>query len=413
MCAGPARADEVDDARQALLRGDAARAIATLEPLARARSDDKRVQRELGFALLMGDRAADAIPVLERALTLDPTDLEVLVQLARALTQLGQLDRAIEAWQRAALGGPRHPVAWRTLAQLLLSRGAQGDRERARRTLELGTRECPDDEPLLLLRAEELLDGGQAAELEQAAGLLDGFARAHPGALEAGRRHAALLAAMGQAGAAAERLRELLPRAPAEGPYRDLLEAELALHAWDAAGRPGVAPPALDVGERGVDPSTAARRLDILLGARSEDGVLLLARARAELRRPDPGAALPWLEKAALLGGLEPGPVTADALLLQEVAHALLKAGTTPPQRFFGPEVSPAKARRLVALVGWLPAAHETLGRALEREGEHLQAAAAFETAAGLAEGPERERLQTLAAAARAAEERRRRNAGM
>lgn len=412
--AAAVRSDELEEARQALLRGDAPGAIARLEQLARERPRDPRVQRELGFTLLLANREAAAVEALERARALDPTDLEVLFQLARALTGLERLDEAIEAWQAAALRGPRHPVGWRTLATLLLQRAGQGDRERARRSLELGTRECPDDEPLLLLRAEELLESGQEAEVQQAAALLDGFARAHPGALEAGRRHAAVLAALGQPAAAAERLRELLPRAPSQGPYRDLLEAELALYAWDAAGRPGLAPPSLDPAEPGVDPSLAARRLDVLLRARLEDGALLLARARVELRRPDPEAALPWLEKAALVG---PEGVTADALLLQEVAHTTLqaaKAGAAPPRAFFGPQVSPGKARRLAALYGWTAAAHETLGRALEREGELLAAAESYEVAAGRAAEPaEQERLKTLAAAARAAEERRRRNSGM
>lgn len=405
------RADEVEDARRQLQAGDHQGAIARLQDLARARPGDARVQRELGFALLLGNQEAAAVEALERARLLDPTDLEVLVQLARALTALQRVDAAIEAWDRAALRGPRHPVGWRSVAQLLLHRAQKGDRERALRALELGTRECPEDEQLLLLRAEALLVGGQEAEVAQARGLLEAFAKGHPAALETSRRLAALQAALGDFAGAEARLRELLPRAPQDGAYRDLLEAELAMNAWEATRRAGPAPPALDAAAPGMDPSLAARRLDLLLRARVDDGALLVARARVELRRDDAEAALPWLERAALVG---PEGVTADALLLQEVAHARLKAGKEPPRTYFGPGASPAKARRLAWLAGWLPAAHETLGRALEREGDLPAAAEAYEAAAARSFEPaEQDRLRTLAAAARATEERRKRNAGM
>ena len=126
------------------------------------------------------------------------------------------------------------------------------------------------------------------------------------------------------------------------------------------------------------------------------------------------GVARVWLEAAALAG---PAEVTSDALLLQTVATGLQRAALpeAPPLRtFFGPGVSRRKAARLVELVPWLAAAHETLARVLEREGDYGQAQASYDAARErVSDSAERERLAAAAAQAQAEAQRRERNQDM
>lgn len=401
-------------AEEALLAGDHAGAVAALGDLVAARPEDGRARRELGFALVLANRDERAAGVLAEACRLDPTDFEAHLLRAQVLERLGRRDAAIAAFEAAAFKGPRHAVAWRSWARLLVERGAPGDLEDALRALTLGGREAPADEAIAVERALLLLrmaEGEEAAR--EARRVLAAFCERAPHALEAVRLLAAIEADLGEPESAKRRIARLLLRVDPDHPARERLEADLARYAWMTLGRPGLAPPGLDAADPDLDPARAARLLDLLLGDSPDSGRLLLARARVALRRGRLDAAGAWLEQAALAG---PRAVAGDALLLQEVVAALAGADAEPsgPPSLLGPEASVAKARRLVALAGWLPAAHATLARALARSGAYEEAAAAYDAAAErTADDAGRERLAAAAASAREEAERRARNEGL
>ncbi|MCO5171871.1 MAG: tetratricopeptide repeat protein [Planctomycetes bacterium] len=408
------------DAEAALVRGDVAAAISALRRLVEARPDDPRARRELGFALLLQGDHAGAAAALERACALDGLDFEAHLQLAQALEALGRTDDAIERFRRATRLGPRHVVAWRGLSRLLLARGARRDREEALDALARASREAPDDEGLALARAAALAAPGPDGDLDptglaQARAVLEALVARRPDAAAATRSLGRLLAAAGEAGRAKERLAALAAREDAPPEVRDGAAAEAALYGWLAAGLRGPAPGDLDAGHDDVDLARAARALDLLLDDLPHPALaprLLLARARVALRGQDLDEAGEWLEHAALAAaaaGPDAGSVLADALLLQEVVVALRRAGP-----LLGPEVAIAKARQAARLLPWLPAAHEALARALERDGAYEDAALAFTRAAArAAERDERDRLEAAAAAARDAAARRERNRGL
>lgn len=421
---GEAAARIERDAEAALVAGDLGAAVAALRSLVAARPDDPRAHRELGFALILQGAHADAVAHLERACAIDPIDFEAHLQLAQALEALGRPDEAIARYRCAAGLGPRHVVAWRGLARLLLARGGPRDRAEALDALARATREAPDDEALLLERVDALLaapDGDRAGE---ARAILQEHVARRPASARAGRRLARLLALAGEPGRARDQAAALAGCEAAPADARERARAEAALYAWIATGAPGLAPAGLDAGDDAVDLDAAARALDLLLEAPAGEGPavedevllarLLLARARVDVRAARLDEASRRLDRAAVEASLLPGAgdVLADVLLLQEVVAALRRE---PGLRaLFGPDVAAAKARRAAALVPWLVAAHETLARALEREGAFDEAALAWTRGAARApDVDERRRLEQAAAAAREAHARGRRNRGL
>lgn len=82
--AAPARAvDPVAEAEVARRAGDAARAIALLEPLAAGRPHDSDILRRLGVSYASAARYPQAIATLERARVLAPADQDIALALAR------------------------------------------------------------------------------------------------------------------------------------------------------------------------------------------------------------------------------------------------------------------------------------------------------------------------------------------
>ncbi|MBX3471716.1 MAG: tetratricopeptide repeat protein [Planctomycetes bacterium] len=373
------------DAEAALVRGDVAAAVSALRRLVDLRPDDPRARRELGFALLLQGDHAGAAATLERACALDTIDFESHLQLAQALEALGRSDEAIERFRRASRLGPRHVVAWRGLARLLQARGARRDREEALDALARAAREAPDDERLALERAAVLAAPGPDGAPEPGAclarGRPRGARRAPPAAAAATRSLGRLLAASGEPRPAPASAWPPSPRAttPPGGP--EAARAEAALYAWLAGGLRAPAPAGLDAGVDDVDLAWAARALDLLLDDLPHPALAppaLLARARVALRAGDLDEAGEWLEHAALAAAADGDAaraILADALLLQGVVVALRRAPAGP---LFGPEVAAAKARQAARLLPWLPAAHEALAAALERDGAYEEAAQAF-----------------------------------
>lgn len=420
----PARLAAAADA--ALVGGDVEAAIASLLRLA-ALVDDARSQRELGFALLLAGRPAEAVPALTRACTLDPIDLEAHLQLAHAIEATGRVDEAIEAWRRATTLGPRHVQSWRALARLLLARARPRDGEEALRALELAARQDPAHEGVVLDRAQALvttsspewlagplLGGAEPAGAGKARELLAAFlerrAAEGAGAPGAARLLAELEARRGGFAAARDRAASAAARADAPAEARARLAAEAARWSWHADGCVTPAPPDLDAGQEGVDLAWAEQALSLLLEGGGEDGRLWLARARVRLRAGRSDAAGEDLEQAALAGATGAGVVGAvagDALLLQE-ARVALAAG-----RPLLPDAAPLKAARLAGLMPWEPAAHAAHAQALLRDGRPADAGRAFERAATRARSAEERALhEAAAAAARDDAERRRRNSG-
>jgi tetratricopeptide (TPR) repeat protein len=407
------------DAQEALVKGDLAAAVAGLRQLATARPQDARAQRELGFALLLQGAPEEAARALERACTLDPIDFESHLQLAQALEALGRGDDAITRYRQAAHLGPRHVVAWRSLARLLLGRGAAKDLEEARRALGRAALEAPDQEAIVLEQVDALLPGWQCGAPETAEpgaaaaarALLEQHVGRRPGAVVAGRWLARLLACTGDPSRGRDRALAIAAAPEAAPPMRERARAEASLYGWLAAGLPGAAPPDLDAGEPGCDLEWAGRALELLLDDLpwpAVEGRLLLARARVALREERPDEAGAWLESAALTAP----DALPDALLLQEVVAS--HAREPRSHALFGANVATAKARRAAALAPWLAATHESLARALERDGAFDEAALCWDRAAARSQDPtERARLEAAAAAARDAHARRDRTRGL
>jgi len=409
------QAEQASNAQAALEKGQHRRAIALLQRLTRARPRDPVAHRELGFALLLANRDEEGLASLQQATQLDPTDFEAQLMLAQLFERQQRLDEAIQSYRQAAFIGLRHAVAWRSLARLLMQRAAPGDRDQALRALGLAARESPRDEGIALDRADILLESGDPADETRAREVLESLLKRAPTAPIVSSRLASLDAAQGKFAPARDRLQTLLKQVHQGDPRRDWLQAEWALYAWLAADPRPAAPPGTDVGQDGVDAEAAAYRLDMIIELQPEDGPLLLARARVDIKRDRPDVARVWLEAAALAG---PSSVTSDALLLQSVATSLQRARLlpeAPPLRtFFSPDVSLRKAQRLVELLPWRVAAHETLARVFEREGDYEQAQRSYLAARErTADAAVRARLGAAAAHAHDEAQRRDRNRDM
>jgi Flp pilus assembly protein TadD len=389
------------EAEHLLLIGDTDRALATLRDLVKRRPKDARAHRELGFALLLANRAGDALAPLQEACALDPIDVEAHLQLAQALDGLGKSDGAIDAYRKATRIGPRHVAAWLSLARLLLARGQGADRIVAFDALRRAAGLDPPSEAAALEWASAILQGGagdQAARTAEARRILAAFAKRVPTSALAGRALAQLDAVAGRYGDAAARLDELTEKGAAgrmsEG-LRERLAAELALYRWlkdpSAADSPaGTEAAAVAKG----DLPAAERRLALLLEARPEDARLMIALARVLIRAEQHPSARLWLERAARVGLDE---LAEDALLLQQALVGLEKS----PATLLGEAPSLPRCDRLVRLLPWLEAAHATKGRALLRLGRFHDAADAYVDGAKRVNDPEGERR--LGDAARAA----------
>jgi tetratricopeptide (TPR) repeat protein len=75
-----------------------------------------------GADLLEAGRAAEAIPVLERALELDPEDISATINLAGAYIMAGKHRRAVPILERACEREPHNPMLWTNLGAAYLDR---------------------------------------------------------------------------------------------------------------------------------------------------------------------------------------------------------------------------------------------------------------------------------------------------
>jgi Flp pilus assembly protein TadD len=107
-----------------LQRGNPAAARETLAEAIRLRPDHTLALYNLGLAHILENRAAEALPFLERAETTGPATVGLLNALAKAYDEAGQPDRAIAALKRSLAMKPSQPDQQKLLKRLQGARGA-------------------------------------------------------------------------------------------------------------------------------------------------------------------------------------------------------------------------------------------------------------------------------------------------
>jgi tetratricopeptide (TPR) repeat protein len=128
-----AEAPHQSETLRALLQLDAAEgqlpdSVARIESALTARPDDPSLHRLAGIAALHEDRPADAERSLERALALDPSDVESTLRLGRHYTASGKTPEAIRLYEQALQAHPHEAEIHHRLGGAYESRG---DRDRA------------------------------------------------------------------------------------------------------------------------------------------------------------------------------------------------------------------------------------------------------------------------------------------
>lgn len=111
--------------------GEAAQALTTYRKALEVAPHDPALHRDLGVALLDGQRADEALRHLGRSLELDAAQPLALVNLAFALTLQGQTEAAMEAYRRAEAINPSEPLIYLSKGNALLRRGALQEAARA------------------------------------------------------------------------------------------------------------------------------------------------------------------------------------------------------------------------------------------------------------------------------------------
>jgi tetratricopeptide (TPR) repeat protein len=106
-----------------------------LRTVARARSADAQSWRDLGAALLLEGRFADAVEALEEAVRLSPGDADTLVDLAHAAHGARRVDEAVSHLRRAAELDADDVRALRSLVRIQRRSGRLDDALAAAREL--------------------------------------------------------------------------------------------------------------------------------------------------------------------------------------------------------------------------------------------------------------------------------------
>ncbi len=97
--------------------------------------------------LLERGEAKASLSAAEQAVGVEPGDADGLALRGRARALTGDMEGALADLDAALTLGPEHHTARVDLAELLLARGARGDRERAQVELERALRAIPIDDP--------------------------------------------------------------------------------------------------------------------------------------------------------------------------------------------------------------------------------------------------------------------------
>lgn len=368
-------------------------ALATRRPrearewLERARGlapNDARVIGNLALALRQDGELQRAIDCYEQALALSPREPGLLVNRARALRDAGKLGAAVASFRQAAACAPGAASVWSMLSNALREAGElEPALEAARRALELDYRSFE----------AHLNEGAALHRLGRCPSAAASYLVV--AVTDASLRPAAL-ANLG-AGLSAPEFRRELEGGPA-------LALALRMTSVPARGAPspslapGDAALLLDLGRRERDaerPATAlvcfeaALRLSPSAGGQRDLATLLWARALhapaldqlfAAIAR-EPGDPLnhrllgSWLSEGALQ--------RTDARFARALercpddVEALLRLGRAA-QRLGRPSEASALYERLVRARPELPEAHACLGSALGKQGRHREAIVAY-----------------------------------
>jgi tetratricopeptide (TPR) repeat protein len=126
-----------------------------------------------GLAYVQGNKPADALPELEKAVQLDPEVIKPHLMLAFVFDQTGKHQEAEEQWHRALTIDPKSTIALEGLSQDLLDRSAFID-------VVVLLRDAPLTEKLSINLARAL---GNLNMLDEARGVLTEALNAHPASL--------------------------------------------------------------------------------------------------------------------------------------------------------------------------------------------------------------------------------------
>jgi len=98
-------------------------AVAIYEELSARAPEDARPEAGWAWALILDDRAQDALPHAQRAVELDPGNAEAAAVLARAYLELGDGAEALVHAEKAAELGPANALALAILAEVRMAAG--------------------------------------------------------------------------------------------------------------------------------------------------------------------------------------------------------------------------------------------------------------------------------------------------
>jgi len=139
-------------------RNDFARAAQMLTGAAALAPAHPEVLRLQGLLLSLSRRAAEAIPLLQRAVQLRPDDPATLNDLAGALQNLGDDEGAAAAWRRACEIAPDFVAGWFNLGKQLKTSGRT---EAALEPLAQAVALAPGNVQMRDLYAHALIDSGR------------------------------------------------------------------------------------------------------------------------------------------------------------------------------------------------------------------------------------------------------------
>jgi len=114
-----------ENAQRSIAAGDTAAGIAALQQAVGIAPDDAALRSDLGNALALGGRLADAIVAYRDALARDPSDPHTHMNLANALYLSGQVPAALEEYAQALRLDPVYAEAHYNFGIALAEQGQQ------------------------------------------------------------------------------------------------------------------------------------------------------------------------------------------------------------------------------------------------------------------------------------------------
>jgi tetratricopeptide (TPR) repeat protein len=129
LCAGPVSGAlaEQDSGAASPAGADPAARIAEMKALVDANPRDPKAHYQLGNAFYDSNKLGDAILSYQRAVGLDSTYKEALVNLGNALNETGRLDDAVETFETALRHDPNDDKALSNLGNSYYALGRYGD----------------------------------------------------------------------------------------------------------------------------------------------------------------------------------------------------------------------------------------------------------------------------------------------